>query len=72
LIAEAASSPVHRLEEIEVWPLEASFLDAVAARLDRKHGMALTRSDGTLYLGLDKDTFETSLAVARLSPRESE
>jgi uncharacterized protein YaeQ len=72
LIAEAASSPVHRLDEIEVWPLEATFLDAVTARLDRKHAMALTRSDGTLYLGLDKDTFETSLAVARLSPPGSE
>jgi uncharacterized protein YaeQ len=68
LMAEAASSPVHRLDEIEVWPLETPFLDGVAARLDRKHDMALTRSDGVLYLGLDGHTFETSLAVARLTP----
>lgn len=66
LIAEAASSPVHRLEEIEVWPLDAGFVDSIAARLDRKHDVALTRSDGTLYLGLGGETFESPLALARL------
>jgi uncharacterized protein YaeQ len=66
LIAEAASSPIHRLEEIEVWPLDASFVDGVAALLDRKHVLALTRSDGMLYLGIGKDTFESPLNLARL------
>jgi uncharacterized protein YaeQ len=70
LVAEAASSPVHRLEEIEVWPLDAGFVDAVAARLDRKDAFALTRSDGMLYLshrrGAATDTFEAPIELARL------
>ena len=66
LLAEAASSPIHRLEEIEVWPLEVAFLDRVAARLDRKLSFTLTRSDGTLYLGLGGETFETGLVSSRL------
>jgi uncharacterized protein YaeQ len=66
LVAEAASSPIHRVEDIEVWPLEASFVDGVAAQLDRKRGFALTRSDGTLYLGVGDATYEAPLALARL------
>src|SRR6188768_3152295 len=52
LLAEAASSPIHRLEQIEVWPLAVSFLDRVCEKLDRKLSFSLTRSDGALYLGL--------------------
>lgn len=66
LVAEAASSPIHRVEAIEVWSLEASFVDQVAATLDRKHSLSLTRSDGTLYLGVGGATFEAPLAPARL------
>jgi uncharacterized protein YaeQ len=66
LIAEAASSPVHRLADIEVWPLAVDFLDRIAALLDRKHQLSLTRSDGTLYLGLGGETFTTPIALARL------
>jgi uncharacterized protein YaeQ len=72
LVAEAASSPVHRLEEIEVWPLDASFVDSVAALLERKDAFGLTRSDGVLYLshrrGDATDTFETPLELSRLVP----
>ena len=66
LVSEAASAPVHRLDEIEVWPFEPSFIDNVSAQLDRKHGFALTRSDGMLYLGIGDTTHETPLALARL------
>lgn len=66
LLAEAASSPIHRLEEIEVWALDVAFLDRVAERLDRKLSFTLTRSDGSLYLGLGGQTFETALVCSRL------
>ena len=66
LMAEAASTPIHRVGEIDVWPLDARFVDEVAAKLDRKHDMNLTRSDGNLYLGIGGETFETPLALARL------
>jgi uncharacterized protein YaeQ len=67
LIAEANSGPVHRLDEIEVWPLEAGFIERVSSQLERNTQLGLTRSDGTLYLTLGGETHETSLALARLS-----
>ncbi len=66
LLAEASSAPIHRREEIEVWQLDPLFLDRVCERLDRKLDCSLTRSDGTLYLGLGGETFETPLACTRL------
>jgi uncharacterized protein YaeQ len=72
LVAEAGTSPVHRIEEIEVWPLDGAFIDQVADKLDRKQSFALTRSDGTLYLGLGSDTFTAPLSLARLVPTAQE
>ena len=66
LLAEADSAPIHRREEIEVWRLEPAFLDPICERLDRKLEWSLTRSDGTLYLGLGGQTFETPLLCTRL------
>ena len=71
LLAEAASSPIHRLEEIEVWALDAGFLDRVAEKLDRKLAFTLTRSDGTLYLGLGGETFETPSVCSRLTASDT-
>ena len=68
LLAEAASSPIHRLEEIEVWRLEPSFLDRVAEKLERKLAWSLTRSDGLLYLDLGGQTYESALECTRLVP----
>lgn len=70
LIAEAASATVHRVEEIEVWPLDAGFLERVAAKLDRKLALGITRSDGALYVSIGGETFETTLTLARLSGGE--
>jgi uncharacterized protein YaeQ len=67
LIAEATSSPVHRLDEIEVWPLEPSFIERVSSQLERNTQLGLTRSDGTLYLSLGGETIETTLALTRLT-----
>lgn len=72
LIAEATSAPVFRLEEIEVWPLEAEFVERVADRLERKLSFGITRSDGALYLTLGGQTYETSLALARLGGGDRE
>lgn len=66
LLQEARSSPIHRLEEIEVWPLELAFLERAEAMLDRKLELSLTRSDGTLYLTIGSATLETTLTRARL------
>lgn len=72
LIAEATSAPVHRLAEIEVWPLDAAFIERVADKLDRKLALGITRSDGALYVSIGGQTYETNLALARLSAEEPE
>jgi uncharacterized protein YaeQ len=66
LLREAASSPIHRVEQIDVWLLDPAFLDAVEPRLERKLGVSLTRSEGGLYLTIGSDTFETALERTRL------
>ena len=70
LIAEATSSPVFRLEEIEVWPLDPAFVDQVAGKLDRRLDLSLSRSEGSVYLTLNGATLETTLTLARLAARE--
>jgi uncharacterized protein YaeQ len=65
---EAQSRPVHKLEEIDVWPVPASFLDALAAKLGRGTKMEITRSDGVLSVGVGGETFETPLVRASLAP----
>jgi len=67
LIAEAASAPVFRLDEIELWPLDPAFVDSLADKLDRKCALGITRSDGALYVTLGNQTYETHLALARLT-----
>jgi len=72
LLKEAASSPIHRIEDIEVWRFDPSFLERVETRLDRKLELSLTRSEGGLYLTIGADTFETALECTRLvEPAES-
>lgn len=66
LLKEAASSPIHRVEAIEVWRLEPAFMERVEPRIERRVDLSLTRSDGGLYLGIGADTYETTLECTRL------
>lgn len=66
LLKEAASSPIHRVEAIEVWRFSPSFVESVEPRLDRKLELSLTRSEGGIYLGIGGATFETTLECTRL------
>lgn len=67
LIAEASSASVFRLDEIEVWPLDPSFIEELAEKLDRKCALGITRSDGVLYVTLGSQTYQTQLVLARLT-----
>lgn len=66
LLKEAATRPIHRLEQIEVWGLDPAFLERAEAKLDRNLELSITRSDGSLYLGIGGETLETTLACTRL------
>ncbi len=50
---EAASRAIHKVEAIEVWHVEPSFLDALEPKLDRHTSLEILRNDGTLYVTVD-------------------
>lgn len=66
LVKEASSAPIHRLEEIEVWRFDPAFLQRIEPRLERKLALAVTRSEGGLYITIGSDTFETAIECTRL------
>jgi uncharacterized protein YaeQ len=72
LLREAQSRPIHRLEQIEVWPLDPQFLTRAEARLDRNLELSLTRSDGVLYFEAGGETLETPLTCTRLVEPEAQ
>lgn len=58
LAASIAEARVHRAEEIVVVALDAAFLDAVAATLDKSNRWELSVSGATLYLTVSGRLFE--------------
>jgi uncharacterized protein YaeQ len=62
----AAGQKIHRADEIEVWPFEASFLDAIVAKMDKRTKLELTRNDGQLYVAVGGTTLEAPLARTSL------
>ncbi len=65
---EAQSRPIHKVEAIEVWRLEPSFLDALEARVGRNTKLEIVRTDGQLYVTVGGATIEGTLTRASLSP----
>ena len=55
---------IHRAESVEMYALDSAWLTALAPRLTRRMGLALTVADRHLYLTLGGET--TSSAVERL------
>ncbi|MBK8266347.1 MAG: YaeQ family protein [Nannocystis sp.] len=63
---EAASQRIHKVESITVWRIEASFLDAVEARVGRNTKIELMRNDGLLYVTIEGVTIEGALTRGSL------
>lgn len=51
LAAEIAARGVHRADDLELYALDAAFLDGIAAGLDRNNRWDLSVSGGALFLG---------------------
>lgn len=67
---EAASRPVHRLADIEVWQLTPAFLDALAERVDRNTKLEIVRNDGHLYITTSSGVLEGTITRVSLAPPE--
>jgi uncharacterized protein YaeQ len=63
---EAATRAIHRLAEIELYPLEPAFLDRLEPRVGRSAELEILRSDGRLYVTVGGVTEETDLERASL------
>ena len=65
---EAATRPIHRLEEIEVWRFEPAFLDALGEKVDRNTKLELVRNEGQLYVTIDGAVLEGTVTRCSLAP----
>jgi uncharacterized protein YaeQ len=63
---EAGSRAIHKVEDIEVYRFEPSFLDALEAELGRKATLELARNDGRLYVTVGGRVIEGGIEEARL------
>jgi uncharacterized protein YaeQ len=63
---QAAARPIHKVASIDVWPLDGSFLDALASKLARTTKLDVTRSSGVLYTTIAGATLETPIERASL------
>ncbi|MCA9698058.1 MAG: YaeQ family protein, partial [Myxococcales bacterium] len=61
-LAGEVAGAVHRAEQLELRGLEQSFLDAVAATLDRNNTWSLAVSGGALYLEVAGELHEGSVS----------
>ena len=61
LARELKEAEVHRLSGIGLYSLDQRFLSALGATLDRDNHWELTRTEGELYLGVGKDSFQGRL-----------
>lgn len=67
LCRQTEGQTIHKAEEIDVWPIDPAFLDALAAKVDRRARLDVTRTEGALYVTVGGTTVETSLARASLA-----
>lgn len=66
---EAATRPIHRIEEIAVWRIEPELLNGLEALVSRDMRLELVRNGGALYVtagGPPPVTFESALEQASL------
>ena len=58
---EAASRTIHKIEAIDVWRVESSFLDALEEKLDRNTSLEIVRNDGALYVTVAGNVIEGTI-----------
>lgn len=66
LAAAVVENDTHRAEDIELNALDAAFLDAAAAKLDRNNKWNLAVTGGTSYLTIGETVLETSVRRVRI------
>ncbi len=58
LVRDFKAEKVHQLESIGIYSLDQRFLTALGSSLNRDNHWELTHNEGTIYVGVGKDTYE--------------
>lgn len=64
---EAAGARLHRAEAVELWCIDAAFVDALGALIDRNTAFTLVHTDGNLYVTLGAKTLEGAVTRTTLA-----
>lgn len=67
LIAQLSGKKIHRAEEIPLYALAPRFVSDVAERIERRASIAITRSDGELFVDVAGQHFHTPLTEHHIS-----
>jgi uncharacterized protein YaeQ len=65
---QLAGKKIFRSEAIPIYALDRRFVDALAQRLDRRTSLALTVTEGQLYVTVDDQTLNTLIVEHRIDP----
>jgi uncharacterized protein YaeQ len=67
---EAATREIHKVDDIEVWRFEPSFLDELETLLTRTVRLEIARNDGKIYVTCDGRVIEGEAVSVPLRVRE--
>jgi uncharacterized protein YaeQ len=68
LVKEAASRAIHKVERIEVYALDAAFLDELGAVTERNAKWTVLRNDGLLYVTVGDKSVSGAVTRHELAP----
>ena len=68
LLDQYAGQRIHRAEHIPIYAFDRAFVEEVAAHLDRRSRLAITLTEGELFVDLDGRTWQTRVDVSRAAP----
>ena len=66
LLREARTRAIHKVDAIDVWRVEAAFLDALEPKIDRHMKLEIVRNDGQLYVTVGAWSIEGIITRASL------
>ncbi len=70
-VAYLARESIHRKDEIAIWSLDAAFVDAIGARIERHVRLEIVRNAGSLYVTMDGSNFESLIVAKTLEPGQT-
>jgi len=65
---QLSGKAIHRAGEIPVYTFDSGFIEQVAAMIARRNVLAMTVTEGQLYLDIDGQSLSTSIEQHRLAP----